>query len=96
MRVESPFFEKSSVCFILERSRGLEILTFDKIKKVANCKYFEQNVIRLSEIVLLLSKMDDPVFFVFKFFVMGLFDTAFNLYGIMVWNVYPKWIQTGS
>ncbi len=33
MRVESPFFKKSSVRFILERSRGLGILTFDEIKK---------------------------------------------------------------
>ncbi len=33
MRVESSFFDKSSVSFILERSRGLGILTFDKIKK---------------------------------------------------------------
>ena len=33
MRVESPFFDKSSSRFILERSRGLGILTFGKIKK---------------------------------------------------------------
>ncbi len=39
MRVESSFFEKSSMRFILERSRGLGILTFDKIKKIAfECK----------------------------------------------------------
>ncbi len=56
--------------FILERSRGLEILTFDKIKKVANYVYIEQNVIRLLEIVLLLSKMDNLVFSIFRFFVM--------------------------
>ena len=34
MRVESPFFEKSPAHFILERSRRLRILTFDKIKKI--------------------------------------------------------------
>ena len=35
MRVESPFSEKSSVRSILTRARGLGILTFDKIKKIA-------------------------------------------------------------
>ncbi len=34
MRIESSFFEKSSSRFILERSRGLGILTFDRIKKI--------------------------------------------------------------
>ena len=38
MRVESPFSEKSSARSILTRARGLEILTFDKIrKKVIDC-----------------------------------------------------------
>ena len=35
MRVESPFFDKSSSRFILTRAKGLGILTFDKIKKKA-------------------------------------------------------------
>ena len=35
MRVESSFFDKSSSRFILERARGLGILTFDKIRKIA-------------------------------------------------------------
>ena len=33
MRIESPFFDKSSERFILTRARGLGFLTFDKIKK---------------------------------------------------------------
>ena len=33
MRIESPFFEKSSVSFILTCARGLGILTIGKIKK---------------------------------------------------------------
>ena len=33
MRVESPFFDKSLVRFILTRARGLDILTFNKIRK---------------------------------------------------------------
>ena len=35
MHVEAPISEKSSACFILTRARGLGILTFDKIRKIA-------------------------------------------------------------
>ncbi|MCD8237608.1 MAG: hypothetical protein LUD00_13425, partial [Prevotellaceae bacterium] len=54
------------------RARGLGILTFDKIKKIVTCAYFEQNVFCLLKTVFLLSKTEETFFFVFKFFVMGL------------------------
>ena len=40
MRVESPFFEKSSAHFILTRAKGLGILTFNKIRKTLKLVFF--------------------------------------------------------
>ncbi len=65
MRVESPFSEKSSARSILTRARGLEILTFDKIrKKVIDCI--------CCHFVLCLSFFCDKTVFLFSsFFAVG-------------------------
>ena len=60
MRVESPFFEKSSSCFILKRSRGLGILTFGKIKKIDKLCKIGGLEIKLVEYDVILSKLNTP------------------------------------
>ena len=61
MRVESSFFEESSSCFILKRSRGLEILTFGKIKKIVLMVLNKIFVIKSVICVVILSKLDTPL-----------------------------------
>ena len=60
MRVESPFFEKSSMRFILKRSRGLRILTFGKIKKIDKLCKIGCLEIKLVEYDVILSKLNIP------------------------------------
>ncbi|MCD8235120.1 MAG: hypothetical protein LUD00_00390 [Prevotellaceae bacterium] len=60
MRVESPISDKSSVCFILTRARGLGILTFDKIKKIVFQHKNIQNKTKSSKYTIILSKQKHP------------------------------------
>ena len=60
MCVESPFSEKSSSSFILERSRGLGILTFGKIKKTADGDKINKDVTKTAITSAILSKPDMP------------------------------------
>ena len=56
MRIKFPFFEKSSASFILKRSRGLGILTFDKIRKTVILQHIEQKKTENSKIAIILSE----------------------------------------
>ncbi|MBO5024914.1 MAG: hypothetical protein J6C86_02075 [Bacteroidaceae bacterium] len=60
MRVESPFSEKSSACFILERARGLRILTFGKIKKKVQRRKINKMKIKSNSMAVILSKLNTP------------------------------------
>ncbi len=82
MRVESPFFEKSSMRFILKRSRGLRILTFGKIKKIDKLCKIGCLEIKLVEYDVILSKLNIPPKNDVKNFIMGLhsYDKQDSLY----------------
>ena len=70
MRVESPFFDKSSSRFILTRARGLGILTFSEIRKtlfgdkISNLELKILNITTFCQKIILLKN-------IYKFFCFG-------------------------
>ena len=73
MCAESPFSEKSSARLILERSRGLGILTFDKVRKTADKCKIGKTEIKTTETAVILSKSGLPPKNDVKNFFMGRF-----------------------
>ena len=60
MLVESPFSEKSSARSILTRARRLGFLTFGKIRMILLCCKINNNESENVEMVVILSKSEDP------------------------------------
>ena len=94
MRAESPIFDESSARLILTRARGLGILTFDKIKKVANKCKIGKTGIKTTETAVILSKSGMPPKNDVKNFFMGFFtlpsDIVFSSSVYMPFSIHRK------